>query len=91
MTENNGMKESLLSEIDQRVRDRVLESTNAELLKKLIRQADDDNEAIMIAALGTTYKKTGSHFDKRLEKMSNEIRYFKKNAHLSFHTDDAKL
>lgn len=90
MTENNGMKESLLSEIDQRVRDRVLEPTNAELLKKLICQADDDNEAIMIAALGTTYKKTGFHFDKRLEKMSNEIRYFKKNAHLSFHTDDAK-
>lgn len=90
MTENNGMKKSLLAEIDQRVKDRVLEPTNAELLKKLIRQADDDNEAMMIAALGTTYKKTGFHFDKRLEKMSNEIRYFKKNHRLSFHIDDAK-
>ena len=90
MTENNGMKESLLAEIDQRVIDHVLEPTNAELLKKLIRQADDDNEAMMIAALGTTYKKTGFHFDKRLEKVSNTIRYFTKNEQLSFHTDDTK-
>ena len=86
MTDNNGMKESLLVEIDQRVADHVLEPTNAELLKKLIRQADDDNEAMMIAALGTTYKKTGFHFDKRLEKMSNTIRYFKKNKQLSLST-----
>ena len=90
MTENNGMKESLLAEIEQRGADHVLEPTNAELLKKLICQADDDNEAMMIAALGTTYKKTGFHFDKRLEKMSNEIRYFKKNERLSFHTDDTR-
>ena len=88
MTEINGMKESLLAEIDQRVTDHVLEPTNAELLKKLILQADDDNEAMMIAELGTTYKKTGFHFDKRLEKMSNSIRYFKKNEKLSFRTDE---
>lgn len=87
---NNGMKESLLLEIDKRVADKVLEPTNAELLKKLILAADDDNEAMMIAALGTTYKKTGFHFDKRLERLSNDIRYFKKNEALSFHTDDSK-
>lgn len=87
---NNGMKESLLLEIDKRVSDKVLEPTNAELLKKLILAADDDNEAMMIAALGTTYKKTGFHFDKRLERLSNDIRYFKKNEALSFHTDDSK-
>ena len=84
------MKESLLLEIDKRVADNVLEPTNARLLKKLILAADDDNEAMMIAALGTTYKKTGFHFDKRLEKLSNDIRYFKKNKELSFHTDDSK-
>jgi adenine-specific DNA-methyltransferase len=38
--------------------------------------------------LGTTYKRTGLHFDKRLEKMTNDIHYFKKNEKLSFHTDD---
>lgn len=80
-------KEMLLQEIDRRVEDKVLEPSNAELLKKLICHADDDSEAISIAALGTTYKKTGFHFDKRLEKLSHDIRYFKKNEKLSFHTN----
>ena len=81
-------RESLLADIDKRVEDHILEPTNAELLKKLIRQADDIDEAMMIAALGTTYKRTGFHFDKRLEKLGKDIRYFKKNESLSFHTDE---
>ena len=87
---NETLKESrasLLADIDKRVEDHILEPTNAELLKKLIRQADDIDEAMMIAALGTTYKRTGFHFDKRLEKLGKDIRYFKKNESLSFHTD----
>ena len=48
------------------------------------------NTTVGIAALGTTYKRTGLHFDKRLEKMTNDIHYFKKNEKLSFHTDDTK-
>ncbi|MBQ8656056.1 MAG: site-specific DNA-methyltransferase [Prevotella sp.] len=87
---HSGMKESLLLEIDKRVADHVLEPTNAALLKKLISNAEDDNEAMMIAALGTTYKRTGLHFDKRMEKLSNDIRYFKKNEQLSFKTDEAQ-
>ena len=39
-----------------------------------------------IAELGTTYKRTGLHFDKRLEKMSDAIHYFEKNEQLSFST-----
>ncbi|MCR4801360.1 MAG: site-specific DNA-methyltransferase, partial [Bacteroidales bacterium] len=84
------IKDGLLAELDRRVADKILEPTNAELLKKLITNADTDNEAMMIAELGTTYKRTGLHFDKRLEKMTNDIRYFKKNKKLSFHTDDSK-
>lgn len=42
------------------------------------------NEAINIATLGTTYKRTGFHFDKRLEKMDRVIKYFKKIEKLSF-------
>lgn len=84
------VKKELLDDIDKRVCDKVLEPTNAELLKKLIHMADNDNEAMSIAALGTTYKRTGLHFDKRLEKMDHSIRYFKKNENLSFHTDDSK-
>ncbi len=83
-------KKELCAELDRRVSDKILEPTNAELLKKLIEKADSDNEAMMIAELGTTYKRTGLHFDKRLEKMTSDIRYFRKNEELSFHTDDSK-
>lgn len=84
------LKDDLIARIDQRMADKILEPTNAKLLKKLIRQADNDNEAISIAELGTTYKPTGLHFDKRLERMTDDISYFKKNKALSFHTDDGK-
>ena len=84
------VKQDLIAEIEKRVEDRVLEPSNAELLSKLIAQADNDNEAISIAALGTTYKRTGLHFDKRLERLTHDIRYFRKNEALSFHTDDNK-
>lgn len=83
-------RQSLIDEIKKRVQDRILERTNADLLIKLITNADSLDEAINIASLGTTYKRTGLHFDKRLEKMGNAIRYFKKNEKLSFRTDDAK-
>ena len=86
----NATKESLIAEIEKRVSDKILEQSNADLLIKLINNADSLDEAINIAALGTTYKRTGLHFDKRLEKMSDTIKYFKKNEALSFHTDDSK-
>lgn len=84
------VKRNLIAEIDRRVADKILEHTNAALLKKLIANADDENEAIMIAALGTTYKRTGFHFDMRMEKLTSDIKYFKKNERLSFVTDPLK-
>ena len=83
-------KQLLIAEIQKRVNDKILEQKNADLLIKLINSADSVDEAINIAALGTTYKKTGLHFDKRLEKTSDTIKYFVKNEKLSFHTDDSK-
>lgn len=80
----------MIAEIEQRLQDKVLERSNAELLQKLITQADSDDEAIKIMSLGTTYKKSGLHYEKRLEKMDNTIRYYRKNDALSFHTDDSK-
>ena len=58
----------------------VIEKENADLLIKLIEKADNIDEAIQIAELGTTYKRTGFHFDKRLDKIqtSNTIKYLKK-------------
>lgn len=79
-------KQSLLSELQARVEDKILEPSNAALLSKLITNAESDDEALAIAALGTTYKRTGFHFDKRMEepRMSDTIKYFKKNEALSF-------
>ena len=86
-------KEQLIKELQMRVEDKILESTNYELLKKLIEKADTINEAIAIYELGTTYKRTGFHFDKRLDKimMTDIIRYFIKNEQLSFVTDKSRL
>ena len=87
----NATKESLIAEIEKRVSGKILEQNNADLLIKLINNADSLDEAINIAALGTTYKQTGLHFDKRLEESrGTTIKYFKKNEALSFHTDDNK-
>ena len=78
------IKDDLIAEIENRITDKIIEQTNADLLQKLITNAESINEAIMIAELGTTYKRTGFHFDKRLEKITDTIKYFKKNEKLSF-------
>ena len=80
-------KQEILADLEKRVNDKILEQSNFDLLKKLIENADNLDEAIKIAELGTTYKRTGFHFDKRLEKTSNTITYLKKNDTLSFITD----
>ena len=71
----NEIKQSLIEEINKRVQDKILEPSNASLLIKLINNAESKDEAINIAALGTTYKRTELHFDKRLEKMTDDIKY----------------
>lgn len=85
------IKDDLIAQIDKRLEDKIIESTNAELLKKLISNAESTNEAIMIAELGTTYKRTGFHFDKRLEKLGSDIKYLKKNETLSFKNSPSAL
>ena len=78
-------KKSLIDEINRRVEDKIIEQSNADLIIKLINQAENLTEAIAIAELGTTYKRTGFHFDKRLERHDgNTIKYFTKNEELSF-------
>ena len=85
------LKQSLINDLDNRVADRILEPANRDLLKKLINNAENKTEAISIAELGTTYKRTGFHFDKKLEKQTDTIKYFKKNNELSFVTDENRL
>lgn len=86
MNNDVGINE-ILKDLQQRVEDKILEPSNYDLLKKLVENADTLDEAIKIAELGTTYRRTGFHFDKKLEKHTNTISYFKKNEDLSFITD----
>ena len=72
MAEYTG-KDDILKELQQRVEDKILEPSNYDLLKKLVENADTLDEAIKIAELGTTYRRTGFHFDKKLEKQSDTI------------------
>ena len=71
MSNTTDIKHDLIIEIEKRVTDKILEKANASLLIKLIKNADTADEAIQIASLGTTYKRTGLHFDKRLESGKN--------------------
>jgi adenine-specific DNA-methyltransferase len=59
-------------------------------LKKLIEKAETPEEAIAIQQLGTMWKKTGFSYDVRLEKMTDDIYYFKKDEKLSFTQPEAK-
>lgn len=81
-------KEDLILEITKRVNDKIIEKSNADLLIKLINNADSFSEALSIAELGTTYKRTGLHFDKRLEKFTDNIKYLSRNNDLSFRSSD---
>ena len=84
MADLQSIKDTLINEIETRVKEKILESTNAKLLTKLINKADSIQDAYAIAMLGTTYKATGFHFDKRLEKESDTLHYLKKDEMLSF-------
>lgn len=78
------MKMSLIEDIRKRTELKIIEPENAKLLIKLIENADSNNEAMMIAQLGTMYRKTGLFYDVRLEKIGSDIKYLKKNDKLSF-------
>ena len=78
-------KKEIIEKIDERRKDRILETENAEFLIKLINNAETKTDVLKISALGMTYKRTGFHFDLRLEKNEGKtIKYLKKNDHLSF-------
>lgn len=85
------LKASLIEDLKIRVEDKILEQSNFHLLEKLINNASDKTEAVAIAELGTKYKRTGFHFDKKLEKIGSNIKYLKKNEELSFQTEGSDL
>ena len=85
-------KQELIKDLLEKQESGILEKTNVELLTKLINNSDNLTEANAIAMLGTTYKQTGFHFDKRLEKWGGgQIKYLKRNNELSFITNENNL
>lgn len=84
-------KKEFIDELNQRVEDKILNKANAEFLAKLISKADSLEEVQAIMAMGTTYKRTGFHFDFRKEPACSNIKYLKKNEKLSFVTDKDAL
>ncbi|MFY4690119.1 site-specific DNA-methyltransferase [Campylobacter jejuni] len=79
------LKEEEKIKILDRASNGILEKENADFLIKLIDNAENKTEVLKISALGMTYKRTGFHFDVRLEKNEGQtIRYLKKNENLSF-------
>lgn len=81
------IKKELIDDIQLRKNNGIIEPTNATILEELINAADSVEKAIAIAELGTTYKTTGLHFDKRLEKYTQNVQYLKRDKNLSFTTN----
>ena len=78
-------KAEIIEEIKERNKAQILETENAEFLVKLINNAENKTEVLKISALGTMYKRTGFHFDVRLEKNDGQtVKYLKKIDELSF-------
>lgn len=84
-------KQIYIGELNQRVKDKILEKTNADFLIKLINKAEDFDEVHNIMRMGIMYKRTGFIFSARNENNSSNIKYLKKNTELSFETDKNNL
>lgn len=61
------IKEDLIRELNEKKDNGILEPSNVELLSKLINNVETIKEAEAIAGLGIIYKRTGFHFDHRIE------------------------
>lgn len=84
------LKQEQIAKIKQRHTDKILEKENAEFLTKLIENAESKEEVLKLSALGMSLKRTGFHFDVRLEKSDRTIKYFVKNEKLSFESTNGK-
>lgn len=78
------MRQERIDDLRDRYERGIIEKANLEFLSKLIEQADDINEVDKIMEMGIIYRRTGLNFDKKLERVSDKIKYLQKNADLSF-------
>lgn len=75
---------NLISDLERKVNNNVLEKNNFDFLLKLLSKAESVNEAMNICSLGTIYNKTGLHYENKSEKETELIHYLKKDENLSF-------
>ncbi len=78
------LKEEQIATLEKRYCDGILECENKEFLKSLIEKAQSKSEVLKLGALGTTLKRTGFHFDVRLEKSDRRVKFLAKDEALSF-------
>ncbi len=82
--QTEGTIEQQLENLKAYLVDGVISKQKYEFLERLMKKAESPYEAALISGLGTIYKKTGFHFERQVEKMSNTIQYLSKNEDLSF-------
>lgn len=91
MQENLSLEE-LKSEQIAKIKDRnqkdILESENAKFLIRLIEEAKSKSDVLKLSSLGMSLKRTGFHFDVRLEKEDRTVKYLAKDENLSFVNDE---
>ena len=83
----NKTKREVLEHIKERYEAGAFEEGTYRLLEKLIRNAKNDDEAILIAELGVG-RRTGLNYTKKMEVFTSDIKYLKRNEKLSFKSEN---
>lgn len=87
----NIKREEFISELNQKVKSKILSRENADLLIQLMNKAETLKELQGIMALGNTYKKKGLYFEFINEDLNEGTKVLKKNEMLSFVSDKNAL
>ena len=77
-------KEEMINDIKTKISLKIFEPETGAFIIHLIEKADTLNEAFNVYQLGTNYTKTGLHYEIKKEKLTDTIKYFKKDEELSF-------
>jgi adenine-specific DNA-methyltransferase len=83
--ERESSKQNIVEDLRNKVELGILEEENFKLLEKLVNNAENITEALQIAQMGISYKKTGLYYQTKLDKINDgKLHYLKKNTALSF-------
>lgn len=77
-------KNEMIADIKNKIALKIFEPETGEFIISLINKAESLDEAFNVYQLGTNYTKTGLHYEVKKEKLSDTIKYLKKDDFLSF-------